>query len=364
MRKNKLLAGAVPLLALLLACVSGAGAREAAPAAGRNLIFFDNDFAGPGESNIQALVPLLRDPGVELVGIGVVTGDAWLEEASQHALRFLEIAGRSDIPVAKGAQMPLLRTQAEMRAWEAHYGPIPWKGAWTPPRPHRPDLHPDDPDRVPPLPEGAPHTPAAAEDAAHLLIRQVRAHPGQVTVLATGPLTNIALAVRLAPDLPRLAKGIVIQGGYFDQQRERVTDNADYATDFNFIFDPEAAHIVLTAPWPRLTLVGPVKPRMTEQLKAKIAASGTPVARYFSAYAKVGQPLWDELTAAIAVDPSLVKSELVARMDVDVLPGPNYGGAMLWKADKAPNQGEQEVHIVDEVDTDRFLTTFATQAAQ
>ncbi len=172
--------------------------------------------------------------------------------------------------------------------------------------------------------------------------------------------------MRLAPDLPKLAKEIVIEGGGLDMQRARVTGNTDYATDFNFLFDPEAAHIVLTAPWPRITVLSNVTGsiKMTEALKAKIAASGTPVARYFGSYAKVGQPLWDELTTAVAADRSLIIKELVAKMDVDLLPGPAYGTAQIWKDEFAPHMGEQTVHIVEAVDADRFVATFTAQAAQ
>jgi inosine-uridine nucleoside N-ribohydrolase len=196
------------------------------------------------------------------------------------------------------------------------------------------------------------------------MIEQVRAHPGQVTIITAGPLTNIALALRLAPDLPRLAKEIVIQGGGYDMQAARVLDNADYATDFNFIFDPEAAHIVLTAPWGRITLLGNVtaSARMTAGVRAQIAASPSPTAHYIATYARIDQPLWDEMTAAVAVDRSLVKSEIVARMDVDLMPGAGYGTAQLWKDDLAPHKGEQLVHVVTGIDTARFVATFTQQA--
>ncbi|WP_044559431.1 nucleoside hydrolase [Azospirillum sp. B4] len=349
--------------ALAAALVFSLGA--AAPATGAETVrvYFDNDFLGPGQSNIQAMIPLLRDPRVELLGVGVVTGDAWLQEETQHLLRFLEIVGRPDVPVAKGAEMPLIRTQGEMRAWEQRYGAVPWKGAWNAPRPGR-SYHPEDPALVPPMPEGEPHIAALPEDAAHLLIRLVRAHPGEVTVITAGPLTNIALALRLAPDLPSLAKEIVIEGGGLDMAVARVTGNTDYATDFNFIFDPEAAHIVLTAPWKRVTLLGNVtgSAKVTPELVAQVASAGTPMARYFHDYAKVGQPLWDEMTTAVALDRSLATEELVARMDVDLMPGPDYGNAQIWKDEFAPHQGEQTVHVIQKVDVARFLASFTAQA--
>ena len=177
-----------------MAALAGGAAPSPAPPV---RVYFDNDFLGPGQSNIQALVPLLRDPRVKVVGIGVVTGDAWLEEETQHLLRFLEIARRTDIPVAKGAETPLVRSQAETRAWEARYGPIPWKGAWNAPRPGR-TYHPDAPALVPPMPEGAPNSRPSTEDAAHLLIRQVRAHPGQITVVTANGTRTTTFPVTIA----------------------------------------------------------------------------------------------------------------------------------------------------------------------
>lgn len=361
---------AFPLLAVLLAlsplpAASRVPAPSDAAGTGKVSIFFDNDFLGPGQSNIQALIPLLRDERVDLVGIGVVTGDAWLQEEMAHTLRFLEIAGRGDVPVLAGAEMPLLRTQAEMHNWEARYGVIPWKGAWNAVKPGR-TYHPNDPAIVPPLAEGAPRLKPAREDAVAFLIRQVRAHPHQITIVTAGPLTDIALAVRIAPDLPALAKEIVIEGGGIDSALARVTGNTDYATDFNFLFDPEAAHIVLTAAWPKVTVLGNVtgSVKVTPGIAATIGAAGTPVARYFDSYAKRGQPMWDEIVTAVAVDRTLVTQEIVVRMDVDLLPGPTYGQAQIWNATFAPNAGERDVHLVRAIDTERFLSRFIAQASR
>jgi len=340
-------------------------ASRAAAKDNRALVWFDNDFLGPGQSNLQALIPLIRDPDVNLLGISVVTGDQWLEEETQHALRFLEIAGRSDVPVAKGAQMPLIRSLPEMQAWEARFGPIPWKGAWNAVKAGR-NYHPDQPELVPPMPEGAPITKPVVQDAVHRLIDAVRAHPGEVTIICAGPLTNIALALRIAPDVVLKAKAIVMQGGGYDMQAARVLANADYATDFNFIFDPEAAHIVLTAPWPKITVVGNVttSARMTKDVAERIGASGTPTARYIAQYARLDQPLWDEMAVAVALDPGLVTRKFTARMDVDLMPGAGYGTAQIWKEELAPHRGEQMVEVVEAIDVARFVARFVAQARQ
>ena len=345
----------------MVATTAAAPAREAAPP--KTLVFFDNDFLGPGQSNIQALIPLLRNPAVEVIGLGVVTGDQWATEATAHALRFLEIARRTDIPVHTGSSMPLIRTQAEMKTWETRFGIVPFKGAWNAPRPGR-TYHPDQPDFIPPMPEGTPKITAAKTDAVHALIAAVRAHPGQVTVIAAGPLINIAMAIRIAPDLPGLAKEIILEGGRIDSQSDRVTGNADYATDFNFLFDPEAAHIVLTAPWHRITVLENVtsQAKMTPEVIDRIAAT-SPVGAYVREYARRNQPMWDELVTAVAVDRSLVTKDVVARMDVDLAQGASYGRAQVWSEAMAPKQGEQPVHIVLAVDADRFLNTFVAQAS-
>lgn len=356
------------LAAVALACMATpamAAPKQDAKQDDRTLVWFDNDFLGPGQSNIQSLIPLIRDPHVHLLGVGVVTGDQWLDEETQHVLRFLEIAGRSDVPVAKGAQMPLIRTLPEMKAWEAHYGPIPWKGAWNAAKPGK-TYHPDDPALVPPMPEGAPTSLPIAQDAVHAMIAQIRAHPGQVTVITAGPLTNVALALRIAPDIAKLAKGIVMMGGGYDMQAARVLDNADYATDFNFIFDPEAAHIVLNAPWPSITSVANVtnSARMSRAVVDGIAKSTTPLARYVTTYAHLDQPLWDEMAVAVALDPSLVTKKFTARMDVDLMPGAGYGTAQIWNEELAPHKGEQVVTVVEAVDVPRFLSRFVEQAKQ
>jgi inosine-uridine nucleoside N-ribohydrolase len=350
---------------LLFAANADNPAVQTSLSASASLVYIDNDFLGPGQSNIQSLLPVLRTPGVRVLGIGVVTGDAWLAEETAHVLRFLEIAGQTAVPVFAGAQMPLIRTQAEMKAWEVRYGAIPWKGAWNAARPGHP-YHPDDPALIPELVEGAPTTRASAENAVDFLIRAVHENPGKVTIIAAGPLTNIALALRLDPQVPRLAKEIVIQGGYLDDSLGRVSGNPDYGTDFNFIFDPEAAHIVLTAPWQRVTTVGDVTTavKMTREIAERIGKSGSPVARYVQTYGRVGQPFWDEITAAVALDRTLITKEIVARMDVDLLPGVTYGQAQVWSPDQAPAAGEALVHIVLGIDAPRFVATFISLASQ
>ncbi len=360
-----------PAVALMVLCCAAPAAAQAPAAeapkdvakdAPKTLVLMDNDFAGPGGTDMQAILPLISNPQVGVLGLTVVTGDGWENDEAARLLRFLEIAGRPDIPVVNGAVYPLMRSVPEMRLWEHRYGKIPWKGAWggigaidgvaaqEPSLPH--------------LDEGLPTTPPQPGSAANFLINQVHAHPHQVTVIAAGPLTDIALAIRMDPSFAADAKQLVFMGGLLDTAVMSVTGNADYASDFNLIFDPEAAHIALTAPWPKVTAVGDVSNSiiMTPALMDRIAVAKTPLTTYLAKYVKP-LPLWDEMAAAIAVDPSLVTRSVDAFMDVDVAGGPDYGHAHVWPEALAPKEmGVRAVTVVQEIDTARFVDEFVKAA--
>jgi len=200
--------------------------------------------AGPAGTDLQSTLLLIQSPQTEVLGITVVTGDAWLKSELAHTLRMLELIGRTDIPVFAGAEYPLVRTKQETELWEQQYGSVAWLGAWTPRFYHPPDQLGD-------MPEGKPTTKPADEDAAHFLIRMVRKYPNQVTIYAGGPMTNLALAISIDPDFATLAKEMVFMGASLNPQ---TTDPEFINTprhEFNIWFDPEAAHIVLRAPWKR-----------------------------------------------------------------------------------------------------------------
>src|SRR6266478_7959148 len=95
-------------------------------------IIIDQDAAGPGGTDQQSILLLIQSPQTEVLGVTVVTGDAWLKEEVAHTLRMLEIIGRTDIPVVPGAEYPLVRRKDETELWEERYGSVAWLGAWTP----------------------------------------------------------------------------------------------------------------------------------------------------------------------------------------------------------------------------------------
>jgi inosine-uridine nucleoside N-ribohydrolase len=356
-------------LALNVALTGSAGA-ALAPAPKR-LVVIDQDTSGPGGSNIMSMLVFLQSPHVDVLGITVVTGNAWRDDEARHALRMLELIGRSDVPVALGAVYPLVRTQQETRIMSAMVGQVAWLGAWGE---KLPDLAPPagaveapppavlpGPFETRPLVEGEPHTKPLAEDAVHFLIRQVHEHPHQVTVYAAGPLTNIALAVAIDPHFAELAQGLVIMGGSLNPH----TEDPEFATsprhEFNLWFDPEAARIALRAHWPRIdvtTVDVSIKAMFTQQMLDAIAKSDSPAARYIAKYSAERYYLWDELAACAWLDPSIITQTLNLYMDVDVSHGPAYGETLTWGVALRPSIDLQLVHAQVDVDLPRFARMF------
>jgi inosine-uridine nucleoside N-ribohydrolase len=336
----------------------------------KRLVLIDQDGSGPGGSDQMAMLALLQAPDVQVLGITIVTGDAWRDEETLHTLRMLELTGHTDVPVARGAVFPLIRTQEETRLETALDGKVTWLGAWgrgatsltetgtgTPPA----HLETHGPYEIPPMPEGMPTTKPIDEDAAHFLIREVHAHPHQVTIYAAGPLTNIALAVALDPEFAALSKGIVVMGASI---RPETTD-PEFATDprheFNFWFDPEAAHIVLRADWPRIdatTVDISVKAPFSQEMVDAIAKSQTPAAKYIAAWSQQRYYMWDELEACAWLDPTIITKEQVVYMDVDLSHGPSYGDTLTWPEKLQPQAGVRQVHAQLDLELPRFQKLF------
>jgi inosine-uridine nucleoside N-ribohydrolase len=327
----------------------------------QKLVLIDQDGSGPAGSNQMAMMVLLQSPAVKVLGITMVSGNAWEPEEVQHTLRMLELIGRTDVPVVPGAVFPLVRTEQESMEERGRIGSFPWYGAWGDLAAHTSMQAYHGPFELPAMAEGEPATKPLDEDAAHFLIRQVHAHPHQVTIYAAGPLTNIALALAIDPHFAELTQGIAIMGGSLAPQ----TDDPEFAThprhEFNFWFDPEAAHIVLRAPWPRIDLTTvdiSVKTRFTQAMQDEIARSTTPAAQYVAKYTHEFYYLWDELAAAALVDPAIIAKEQVLYIDVDTARGPNYGDTLSWTAANKPQYTLQPVHVQVDLDSARFDAMF------
>jgi purine nucleosidase len=320
-----------------------------ARAAEQKYVIADQDASGPAGSDMTSLLVFLQSPEVKLLGITVVTGDAWHDEEVAHTLRLLELVGRTDVKVYPGAEYPLVRTFEETKIDAQIYGTVTWMGAWSW---NKPNFH--DAGVIPPMPEGSPTTKAASEDAAHFMIRMVHTYPHQVTIFGAGPLTNIALAVRLDTHFAELAKELVIMGGSLSPQ----TADPEFANgprhEFNFWFDPEAARIVLRAPWPKITdttIDASLETNLNEQMLADWAKLDTPAARYLVKYTTIRSGyLWDELAAAAWLDPTIVKRERHVYMDVNINHGPTYGDTLTWDDRDKPAIPLQRVNAQVDID--------------
>ena len=322
----------------------------------KRLVLIDQDGAGPGGTDMMSILILLQSPEVEPLGITIVTGDAWRDEEVAHTLRLLELVGRTEIPVVAGAAFPLVRTRRDTELWEQRYGKIPYQGAWSMPASRH------DPFLVPQLAEGNPATKPLNEDAAHFLIRMVRAHPHEVTIYEGGPMTNLALAISLDPEFPALTKGLVFMGGSLNPRTNDPEFLADPRREFNLWFDPEAARIVLRAAWPAIvgtTVDVSVETQLTQQMLDRIAKADTPVAKYLARYSEPARSyLWDELAAAAWLDPSLITRERQVYMDVDIDHGAGWGDTLTWPESAKPAVELQLVHAQMDVNMPKFADLF------
>jgi inosine-uridine nucleoside N-ribohydrolase len=323
----------------------------------RRKVIVNEDCSGPGGSNMQTLLTMIQSPQVEVLGITVVSGDQWRDEEVAHTLRLLEIIGRTDIPVFSGAEFPLVRTREDAQLWQQRYGKVAYAGAWDDRWWHAASV-------VPALPEGQPNTKPATEDAVHFLLRTVHRYPHEVTIYEGGPMTNLALAISLDPEFAGLARELVFMGGSLNPQ----TDYAEFSTnprhEFNFWFDPEAAHIVLRAPWKKMVCTPTdisIKTRLTRAMVKIIEASGTALARYVARFYQEGQGadyMWDELAAAAWIDPSLITKRETRYMSVDIDHGAGYGNTLTWTEKDKPRASVRPVEVQLELDAARFYDMF------
>jgi purine nucleosidase len=320
-------------------------------------IIIDQDAAGPAGTDQQSMLVLIQSPQAEVLGITVVTGDQWLRAEVAHTLRMLELIGRTDIPVVPGAEYPLVRRKQETELAEQQYGTFTWLGAWTPRLYHAAEELGD-------MPEGRPTTKASEEDAAHFLIRMVHKFPDEITIYAGGPMTNLALAIAIDAEVPKLAKELVFMGASLSP----VTDDPEFINtprrEFNLWFDPEAAHMVLRAPWKKIVCTPvdiSVKTHLTAELIDRIRAANSPAARYVGSYARLhGQYnyLWDELAAAAWLDPGLITKKETRFMDVGLERGAHYGDTLTWTERDKPQIDLQRVEIQLDLETEKFYGMF------
>ena len=360
------------------------------PAEKRKVIY-DQDNSGPFGTDILSTLMMLQADNISLLGITLVTGDAWMKQEMAYTLRLLEMTGRTEIPVYPGAEFPMLNTREEWELRQQLYGGHrmdPWMGAFN-----RTNGGPNEIKPLPPPYDHLANLKPQPEHAARFIIKSVRENPGNVTIYAGGPLTNIALAIALAPDIVPLVHEIVIMGTGFHV----------FTNTFNIFFDPESARKVLRAAWPKCTIVSvdiaeevhegdEIAPgrRMIEEIAAR---AQSPISDLFQIHAidplkqnpnKQFFRMADEITAAQIIDPGVFTKSEQMYVDICTTPGPRYGDAMFWPKNwqEVPDAGKTvsaadrrvfvdprqfylgpppsagQVNVLQEIDHDRFKKLF------
>ncbi len=339
------LVAATPVAVLAMALTGWAHAQP-------HKIIFDTDFGTVPQDDCYALMLALHSPELEILGVTTVAGNFSVEQGTADLLRLLEIADREEIPVYRGANMPLVHEKSDF-AMNQH-------GSWWSDAPASPP------------PGGFAKKKAEAVGAVQFIIDTMEAQPGEVTIVAIGPLTNVATAVRHAPGLADKVKQLVIMGGAIAVLPDGA-GNITPGAEFNFWVDPEAARIVLRSGIP--IMLSPLnvsrKSNMTREWYEKLVAVDTPLTRLIR---EREGPLYeddpervvlmyDQIAVASLIDPSLVTtSELY--VDVDTNPGINYGtsvgGTLLWPG----AEGAQKMAIQHDLDWDRFMRMFIERVSK
>jgi inosine-uridine nucleoside N-ribohydrolase len=311
--------------AALVALAAGTVSQARAPQSPRIKVIADQDSAGPQGTNFLSLLMLLNAPGIDLLGITTVSGDQWVDPATVFALYALELTGRTEVPVVKGARMPLVNSGREQELREALYGShATWHGAFNPDTPP--------PTAIWPPPGGYPTVKPRPGHAATFLIDTIRAHPNEVVLYLAGPLTNLALAVRMDPEIVALVKSLHIMGA-----------SGSGGFELNWWWDPEAAAIVMREPWKEIVVTtGEAGAQVfsSEALMRRVAESKGRLARYAreqyldytpGAGTTLWSAMWDEICAAALIDPGVVKRSESMYLDVDITHGPKYGHTVVWR---------------------------------
>jgi purine nucleosidase len=281
-----------------------------------------------GTDDALALAYAVESPDIDLIAATTVAGNVDVEQATANTLAVLDWLGASDVPVHRGASRPLVRSHRDARHYHGELG----LGGAKFERSSRQ--------------EGADRGPAA-------IIRLARQRPGEITVVALGPLTNLAIALNVEPTLPELLKAVVLMGGAY-----KVPGNASPAAEFNIYADPEAAAQVFAAPFRDLTAVGldvTEKVDISRELWDAVEA-----------HPEIAPPVWllkqvlgfgftelgrerlvmhDPLAVAVTLNPELVQTE-DATIDVET-------------NDEEPGRtrivGPGSVHVALEVDAARAV---------
>ena len=343
------------------------------PSGGKKKVIYDQDHRGPLSTDTVATLMLLQADNIDLLGICTVTCDMWARQETAYALRLLELMGRTDIPVFMGAQEPLLNTKAEAQMRYRMFGSRSlgnegYLGAFAADAAGRDELAPL------PLPYNRfAQIKAQPEPAADFIIRTIRANPHEVIMYCGGPMTNLALAAMLAPDIVPITKEVIFMGGGLHHSTSSV----------NVYFDAEAAKIGFRSGWPKFTLVTTdlaeqVHMQDDGKVDAIVERAPSPIADLFREYEQKPQRanpqrrsfrMPDEMMAAHVIDPGIFAGYDDMFVDVVTHNDGHYGDTSFWSANwknengelagqNAPSLKAGRVQVLNGIDKKRFRELF------
>jgi inosine-uridine nucleoside N-ribohydrolase len=288
----------------------------------------------PGHDDAIAMMLALASPEVELLGVTTVFGNHSLRRTTENAIRVLDHLGRDEVPVAAGAQRPLVRERRQV----AHvHGETGLDGAHLPP----------------------PSRPPERDHAIDWIAGKISSQPQAVTLVATGPLTNVALALARYPELEQRLERLVLMGGAIAE------GNMTPAAESNMWTDPEAARRVFCSGLD-LTMVGldvTHRALLSDVHAQRLAATGSAGALladlhdFYSRHHRRrhsggGAPVHDAVAVAHVIDPSLLETQ---RCGVRV----DTGGALSCGRTYVDRWGaagwEANCHVAVNIDAERFL---------
>lgn len=299
----------------------------------------------PGHDDVVALMLAYGHPDVELLAVTTVVGNQTLDKVTHNARAVARVMGMTDIPIAAGCVRPLVR---EVQV--------------------APDIHGESGLDGPELPE--PVAPLERRHAVDVIIETVMAHePNTVTLVPTGGLTNIAMAVRKEPALVDRVKEVVLMGGGYH------TGNLTPVAEFNILIDPEAAHIVFNAGWPvlmvglDLTHQSLATPEVVERIAAiKTGPSQfvTEVLEFFGGRYRETQgfdapPVHDPCAVAYVIDPSVMTTR-AAPVDIELSGALTTGMTVTDLRREAPPECTTSVAVT--LDHGRFWDLVVTALEQ
>ena len=364
------------VVAVLVGCGGGGGSSGiglapgfGTPPAAAQKIIIDSDYntmSDDGQLGVMA-AQLQASGKVQVMGISVVSGNQWLRQGVADALMSVERLGVGDrIGIYVGANYALNHTFADVEAeMAAGAGGDGYLGAWSGPEPKTDaDLKPS--------PDGfATHTVVQRKSAVDFIVDTVKANPNEITILAIGPLTNIALAAKQNPEIVPLIKKIIYMGGAID-----VPGNTTKTAEFNWWFDPDAAQFVVRLPIPQVVvpldvtdtvfltkpiydrIAHPAKPTAVTEVFRKLNGYGFSGTNGFENNPDYTQNIWDTLTLAYLIDPAYATQTVERSVDVVANPGAADNGRSIGYASQPAGPALQKMTVVKKFDNARFFELY------